>query len=119
MGDSDMGVGSAFASWDRELKVRAGAHNLLKVERRCVHFKEERGWPTLRWRAVPEGATAHEGLLSNEIGQEGGAVLLVRRPEGSGVVVRGLRGRGGARGREVNRLALDRPLRHQASRPIT
>jgi hypothetical protein len=40
MGDQDMGVGGAFASWDRELKARAGAHNLPKVERQCTHFKE-------------------------------------------------------------------------------
>lgn len=40
MGDSDMGVGSAFASWHRELKARAEAHALPKVERQCVHFKE-------------------------------------------------------------------------------
>lgn len=40
MSDSDMGVGSAFASWDRELKARGGAHDPPKVERQCVHFKE-------------------------------------------------------------------------------
>lgn len=40
MGDSDMGVGSAFASWDRELKARAEAQSLPKVERQCTHFKE-------------------------------------------------------------------------------
>jgi hypothetical protein len=40
MGDPDMGVGSAFASRDRELKARAGAHDPPKVERQCIHFKE-------------------------------------------------------------------------------
>ena len=35
-----MGVGGAFASWDRELKARAGGQNPPKVERQCVHFKE-------------------------------------------------------------------------------
>lgn len=40
MGDPDMGVGNAFASWDRELKAKAGAHSMPKVERQCVHFKE-------------------------------------------------------------------------------
>jgi hypothetical protein len=40
MGDQDMGVGSAFASWDRELKEGAQANGLPKVERQCVHFKE-------------------------------------------------------------------------------
>lgn len=40
MSDSDMGVGNAFASWDRERKANTGAHKLPKVERQCVHFKE-------------------------------------------------------------------------------
>ena len=40
MGDSDMGVGRAFASWDRELKARAEAQSLPKVERQCAHFRE-------------------------------------------------------------------------------
>lgn len=35
-----MGVGSAFDSWDRELKVRAESHSLPKVERQCAHFKD-------------------------------------------------------------------------------
>jgi hypothetical protein len=35
-----MGVGSAFAFWDRELKARAGAHSPPKIERQCAHFKE-------------------------------------------------------------------------------
>lgn len=40
MGDTDMGVGSAFASWDRELKARAEGHTPPKVERQCAHCKE-------------------------------------------------------------------------------
>ena len=40
MGDQDMGVGGAFASWGGELKARAGAHGPSKVERQCTHFKE-------------------------------------------------------------------------------
>lgn len=35
-----MGVGGAFASWERELKARAGTHSLPKLERQCAHFKE-------------------------------------------------------------------------------
>lgn len=35
-----MGVGNAFASWDRELRARAASHSLPKVERQCAHFKE-------------------------------------------------------------------------------
>lgn len=41
MGDTDMGVGGASASRDRELKARAGAHSIPKLERQCAHFKEE------------------------------------------------------------------------------
>lgn len=40
MGDLDMGAGRAFASWDRELKVKAEARNPPKIDRQCVHFKE-------------------------------------------------------------------------------
>jgi hypothetical protein len=40
MGEQDMGVGSAFASWDRELRARAEAQNPPKVERQCAHFKD-------------------------------------------------------------------------------
>lgn len=40
MSDQDMGVGSAFASWDRELKERGGVNDPPKVERQCIHCKE-------------------------------------------------------------------------------
>lgn len=119
MGDPDMGVGGAFAPWDRELKARAETHSLPKIERQCAHFKEGSDGLPYDGELYLKVLQLMKGSAAARLARRVGAVLLVRRTEGPGVVVRRLRGRGGAWGRGVNRLTVEKPRCHKASRPIT